>query len=257
MDRQMDRQMDRHRRPLQRRPSREEVANLLAHLPAQADRRAWYPRRDREQSTHPKYMFFHVTRSFLIRSSSMKMDKTTFNELLETQRDHVYSYALYSLRAPEDAEDVTQEAFLRLWRSCPDTDFRGMTAWLMRVVYNLCIDQTRRRKTVRIHFGQPDTEVVDRLMAEPGVRTDPDWAVQVDEQQRTLLDAMATLSPETRNVMLMHYFEGLKFQEIAEVLDKNVSSLKVQVHRARKALRKVLTDAATNPTAEKREIGNG
>jgi len=183
------------------------------------------------------------------------MDTKIFNQLLETHRDRVYSYALYCLRDPEDAEDVTQEAFLRLWRSGPDTESSRLTAWLQRVVHNLCIDQTRRRKTVRSYFGRPDTDAVDRLTARPGVDNDPEQALQLDHKQRLLLDAMATLPPETRSVMMMHYFQGLTLVSIAELLGKKTSTVKVQVHRARQALRRILVESVAGRTAEKRETG--
>ncbi len=179
------------------------------------------------------------------------MDARTYTSLLNEHRDRVFSRALYVLRDREDAEDVTQEAFLRLWRQGEDVDPAKVAGWLGRVVHNLCIDQTRRRKVVRSHFGQPDPDAADLLPAE-GAAADPAWTVRLDQRQRLILDAMATLSAETRSVMMMHYFQGMKLAEIAEALGKTVSALKVQVHRARRSLRTVLEDQeAWEPTARR------
>jgi len=182
------------------------------------------------------------------------MDAITYTKLLREHRDQVFSRALYVLRDREDAEDVTQEAFLRLWRTGDDVDPERLGSWLARVVHNLCIDQTRRRKVVRTHFGQPDVEAAERLPA-AAFGTDPEWRVALDEKQQLLLDAMAVLSAETRSVMMMHYFQGMKLHEIAEALDKTVSALKVQVHRARKSLRTVLESNGDFAPAAKRETG--
>ena len=65
--------------------------------------------------------------------------------------------------------------------------------------------------------------------------------------------ALGTLPAETRSIMLMHYYEGLKLREIADLLDKNVSSLKVRIHRARKSLRAVLGETGQAPAATRRE----
>jgi len=174
------------------------------------------------------------------------MDAPTYTQVLNEHRDRVFSRALYVLRDREDAEDVTQEAFLRLWRSGDDVPGDRAGYWLQRVVHNLCIDQTRRRKVVRARFGQPDAEAVDRLVAPAGGA----WAAGLNETQETLLTAMATLPADTRSVMMMHYYQGMKLREIADCLGKTVAALKVQIHRARKTLRPLLeAEGCGAPTA--------
>jgi len=96
---------------------------------------------------------------------------------------------------------------------------------------------------------------VDRLVAQPGSLGDPEHNLHLSQRQQALLDALETLTPETRSVMIMHYFQDMKLQEIGEALDKSVSALKVQVHRARKSLRLALTTAAEIVPQAKRGIG--
>lgn len=182
------------------------------------------------------------------------MKNEIFQKLLEQHRDRVYSHALYSLRDPDDAADVTQEVFVRLWQQLEEIDEDRTGAWLNRVVHNLCIDQARRRKAQRTHFGTPDTEATDRLVAPRDGLHDPEKALHLDRRQAALLEAMETLTPETRSVMVMHYFQGLKLHEIADQLDKTVSALKVQIHRARKSLRLVLA-APDAPPSARQETG--
>lgn len=183
------------------------------------------------------------------------MDKNTYMKLLETHRDQIYSYGLYCLRHQDDAEDLTQEVFLRLWKQGPDFQLEKAEAWLIRVAHNLVIDQSRRRKSQTTHLGRPDPYALERLVEPQGPGTSPEIDLQKANDRQEILNAMGTLQEETRSVMLMHYFQGLRMQEIAEVLGKKTSTVKVQVHRARKALRLVLEAGTDLPLAAKREIG--
>lgn len=182
------------------------------------------------------------------------MDAALYTNLLAEHRDRVFSRALYVLRDREDAEDVTQEAFLRLWRQGGEVAPDRIAGWLLRVVHNLCIDQTRRRKVVRSRFGQPEHDLTEQLPA-TGPAADPAAGLALDERQQVLLDALATLPAETRSVMMMHYFEGLRLQDIAAALGKTESAVKVQVHRARKSLRAVLETGGEGGLAARRQTG--
>lgn len=171
------------------------------------------------------------------------MKHSTFTDLLGSHRDRVYTQALYSLRDARDAEDVTQEAFLRLWRQGGEVPAERVAPWLAHVTRNLCIDLCRRRAASRRHFGVPDPDALEGLAADTGADEDPRRNLDLDDRQRQLVDALQTLPAETRDVMLMHYFEGRKLADIAATLGKSVSAVKVQVHRARHSLRLALGDA--------------
>jgi RNA polymerase sigma factor (sigma-70 family) len=182
------------------------------------------------------------------------MNHELFTQLLESHRDRVYSHALYVVRDPEDAQDVTQDTFVQLWHKFGGIDPGKAPGWLMRVAHNLCIDLIRRRQSQKNHFGFPDPDALDKLPARD-FGPDPAERLRLDQRQRALLEAMETLPPDTRSVMVMHYFQEMKLQEIAEVLDKTVSALKVQIHRARKSLRLVLTVPCESGLDVKRETG--
>jgi RNA polymerase sigma-70 factor (ECF subfamily) len=180
------------------------------------------------------------------------MQRETFERVLRDHKDRVYSHALYCLRDADDAADVTQETFLRLWRRSPSLDDGRVGAWLLRVTHNLCIDHSRRAAVVRQRLGRPDTDALDAV-PHPGVRPDA-----IADRRDDVLAALDILPAETRSVMLMHYCQGLKLQEIADLLGRNVNSLKVCIHRARKALRPVLDagdggDHATTRSPSARE----
>jgi len=175
-----------------------------------------------------------------------------FKEILRLHRDRVFSYALYYLRDRDDAEDVTQDAFLRLWQKRREVDPQRTEAWLVRVAHNLCIDRTRRLKTVRKRLGNPDQRIVADIPATGGGSA-PDHRLQRDQTRAVLLEAMAGLKEETRSALIMHYFQGLKLDEVADILGKKTSTVKVQLHRARRALRRVLDPGDDMTPAMKRE----
>lgn len=178
------------------------------------------------------------------------MTRESFDMILRDNRNRVYGHALRCLRDAHDAEDVTQETFLRLWRSAPDVPADRMGPWLIRVVHNLCIDHTRRRQTQRTYLGRPDALALEQLADRPAEETVTE---HVGEE---LLDAMQSLSPQTRSIMLMHYQQGLKLREIADLLDANINSVKVRIHRARRTLRDVLAASNHAPMMARQENGS-
>jgi RNA polymerase sigma-70 factor (ECF subfamily) len=170
------------------------------------------------------------------------MDRENFNELLKAQKDRIYSYAYYFLRNPQDAEDVTQEVFLRLWRRCRAPNQQGRVAWMMRVTHNLCIDIKRKQKRHRDRLLNLEQHTLAPFPHHQQGRADPERDLQLNEIQKILLDAMNQLPLGTRSIMLMHYFEGLTLQEIGKILDAKVNTVKVKAHRGRRALRRILAE---------------
>ncbi len=175
------------------------------------------------------------------------LDAGNFQALQKAHADRIYSYAYYLLRNHEDAEDVVQEVFIRLWRRCPAGDDRGRAAWMTRVARNLCIDVQRRRAARR---DRPlDEPLAARLAAARSPAADPELCLQLDQTQRLLLDALARLPETTRDIMLMHYFQGLAYGEISALLGIGESTIKVKVHRARRRLRGLLAAEALEAEA--------
>ena len=121
------------------------------------------------------------------------MERTRFDRILEQQRHRVYGYALRCLRHPEDAEDVAQEAFLRLWRSGPELEDERLVGWLIRVTHNLCVDRSRRAEARRRYLGRPDAEALEELAA----TADPSPGPALEHAD--LLDAVGALPIATRS----------------------------------------------------------
>lgn len=137
-----------------------------------------------------------------------------------------------------DAEDVVQEVFLGLHRSI--AGFRGQatfTSWLYRVTVNRAIDGLRRqarRPAVRMPAGDPRTDA--SVTVGPKQSPDPVASGAGKDRDRLVRQALDTLSPKLRAVVALRYFEGLSYEELAEVLDCSLGTVKSRIFRAHAAL---------------------
>ena len=163
-----------------------------------------------------------------------------FEELVRQYEKRVYAVALRSSGSPEDAADITQEVFLRAWRSIES--FRGdsgFSTWLFRITMNLCVDHARHKN------AQPQTQplVVGEEDAErpiPDTAPTPEEHLENSELGRELAAALDEVSEEHRRIVLLRDVSGLSYTEIAEVLEISEGTVKSRLSRARIALRKVL-----------------
>lgn len=161
------------------------------------------------------------------------MKMTKFNAILKEHKDRVYSYALYLSKNQDDAEDITQEVFVKLYHQLENNQPEKPEAWLMRVTHNHCMDYMRRRSAV--HRRQTDL----KDWTHPGDYTDmesPDATVESKETRERLFSAMDQLPNKTRSILLLHYFQGMKLDEIAGAMELNLNTVKVTLHRGRKML---------------------
>lgn len=146
----------------------------------------------------------------------------------------LYSYAWYSLRVAADAEDVVQEAFVRLWEHRREVEPMQVGAWLMRVTQNLVTDQIRRRGT-RARDEEVDT---DLLPAEQPAPAD-------HHHQRCMKalveECIAALTDPYRTIVIMREIQGLSYQEIADILGISLDHVKTDLFRAKRKLRELVS----------------
>ena len=173
----------------------------------------------------------------------LKKDERAHRELLSKYKRAVYNLAWRMVGNEEDAKDVTQEAFIRAFKSLATFDQgRPFRSWLFRIATNLCIDHLRRRK--------PGVHSLDAMRAvnEDGWRTadiedeapGPDVRHEMAEQRRMLEGLVQTLPPRYRVVILLRHGRELSYNEIAEVLKVPVGTVKARIHRAHNLLRSSL-----------------
>ena len=166
--------------------------------------------------------------------------KALFLKTVRQHKDRVFGYSYYFLRNREDAEDVTQDVFIRLWQHWSNIDQKKLKAWIMQVTHHRCIDFTRKRK--RIHENKQKSEYDPMVSFSHSAMpiNDPDAQLELSETQEQLLNALAGLPDRTKSMMLMHYFQDLKFHTIANILNVNINTVKVTIHRGRKMLKEVI-----------------
>jgi RNA polymerase sigma-70 factor (ECF subfamily) len=173
------------------------------------------------------------------------MKKFTFKRLVRKYRNRVYSNAFYFLGNQQDAEDVTQDVFVRLWEHMERIDLEKTATWLMRVTHNLCIDLIRKRQISSKALNT--IEGIESAYAGGGstVFRNPGVQLELSNLQKSLLDAMDALPSRTRSMLLLHYFEGMKYEAIGGLLGLKAGAVKTAVHRGRRLLRDTLLEKYT------------
>ena len=167
---------------------------------------------------------------------------SAFEELVTRYEKRVYAIALRSSGSPEDAADITQEVFLRAWRSMKD--FRGdsgFATWLFRITMNQCVDYARHKQslppTQPLVQGEEDEE---RELPIPDTAPTPEEHLENSELGRELAAALDEVSDEHRRIVLLRDVSGMSYTEIAEILEVSEGTVKSRLSRARIALRKIL-----------------
>lgn len=161
-----------------------------------------------------------------------------FRKLAEEYGDRVYTFALYSLQRPEEAEDVTQEVLVKLWRHRENIDPERMTPWIMRVTRNAVLDVVRRRRSRSAVIADGvELEVAANYVAAPA---NTESVVEEREFRDALESALATLEEPYRSIVVMREIQEMKYAEIVDAVDMPLNTVKVYLHRGRKMLREAL-----------------
>lgn len=178
-------------------------------------------------------------------------DPGCLGAFFEAWGDRLYGLALRLLREPAAAEDVVQEAFLRLMAGAERIEGRSRLAtWLYRVVYNACIDRLREQKRLVPVPEEADEAAVPMPSVLVDFRLSPEEMLRDAETREALEQAIASLSPNLRAAFLLRDVEGLSTAEAAEALGVTEVNLKVRLHRARLSLRERLSAfVASHPAA--------
>jgi RNA polymerase sigma-70 factor (ECF subfamily) len=159
-------------------------------------------------------------------------DVDAYRTLVERHIDHAYAIAMRILKNPADAEDVTQDAFVKAWmnRRRWDAGRAKFSTWLYRVIVNRCIDKQRLVKTEWLEdVAEPAADIAD--------------AVTVIHRQRVygrLEDALHRLPTQQRVALVLSYYEDMSNIEVADVMGTTVGAVESLLKRGRKRLRELL-----------------
>ncbi len=172
-------------------------------------------------------------------------DDAAFDRLVEHCSSRVYNLAFRLVGNADDAQDLAQEAFLRVYHALPR--FKGeaaFTTWLYRIVVNVCQDELKRRPRRPAPFSTLDGEdegpsFSDRLTSGDTAEE----AVLQRERTQMLQQSIARLPEAFRLVLVLYDVQGFSYLEIADILKMNVGTVKSRLNRARNLLRERLAPA--------------
>lgn len=171
-------------------------------------------------------------------------DSEAFGELVTLYENKILNYCYRMLGNWTDAEDATQEVFVKLYRFIGS--FTGQSAfstWLYKIASNVCLDYLRKNKkhtsdTVSLHQQNAEGEEFLLNIEDKGLT--PYESAQMSEAQRALALALEQLSEDQRKVVVLRDVEGLSYEEIGEVMGIAEGTVKSRINRARLALKKLL-----------------
>ncbi len=170
-------------------------------------------------------------------------DFEAFNELVRRYRKRVYEIAYNFTHNPDDALDLTQEIFLRAFKSLGTFKHKSsFYTWLYSISRNYCIDYTRRKKRyheMEINENLPHKSE-DYLYSGSRVPS-PDDKVEREELRRKIEEAIDSLPDMQRQVFILRYYEGLPLKEIAKVLNRSIGTVKANLFHATRKLREMLS----------------
>jgi len=168
--------------------------------------------------------------------ASIEGDGKAFETLYVRYMEAIYRYIFFRVGDEVQAEDLTEETFLRAWEALPKYQHRKypFSSWLYRIAHNLVIDHYRRKKPVPISNG------LMRTHSNPAET--PDYMVDRKHETLLLVKAVQKLNELEKEIVLLRFVEGLSHKEIAAMVGKSPSSCRVILHRALKALRSILVE---------------
>lgn len=171
-------------------------------------------------------------------------DEGAFEQLLLAHQKSVYNLCLRMAGNPDDALDLSQEVFIRAWRALGQYQFdAAFSTWLFRLTSNVCIDFLRRQKRQQhMSLTVTDDDEPGEEFTVPDPAPGPEEQAVHNERRQAVARAMAALPEDYRAVMQLRAVEELSYEQIAEILDIKVGTVKSRLARARTQLRKILKD---------------
>ena len=179
---------------------------------------------------------------------SMGGDLDSFNQLVLRWERPIYALAYRVIGREEDARDVAQETFLRAFRALKG--FKGQakfSSWLYRITLNLCRDWMRRERRTPVSQAPEGVDIIE-MAGEATPSESIEDLVSRHELGRAVGKAMALLPEEQRTAIILKEYHGLTFQEIADLLDCPLSTVKTRLYQGLSVLRKHLHEAGVEST---------
>jgi RNA polymerase sigma-70 factor (ECF subfamily) len=168
-------------------------------------------------------------------------DTQSLGVLVARWEEPLFRFVRHLLPRSEDARDVCQETFLRvLKKSDRFRDGSRFSTWMYQIALNLCRDDRRRRRRWSRILAEPAGDRAERVLASVAAVDDPSLPIALDERSDAVRAALAALPREQREVVVLKEYGGLKFREIASILDCPESTVKSRMYYGLNGMRQLL-----------------
>jgi RNA polymerase sigma-70 factor (ECF subfamily) len=168
-------------------------------------------------------------------------DQAAFEAIVQRYERQIYSFIYRMMGNADDAYDLTQDCFVRAYRSLGSTSADlNVSAWLHRIASNACLDVLRRRK--RIRWLPWDTARHEQLL-ESSQADDPERSSIAHETSSLVQETLARMTPRNRAALIMREYEGMSCEEIGEILGLSRSAVKSVLFRGREEFRKLYPES--------------
>ena len=176
---------------------------------------------------------------------AQKGDVESFEEILYRYQSIIYNISYRFAGSSEDAEDMTQEVFIKIFRNINSFQFKSkLSTWIYRVTTNTCLDIVKRKKDNMTAFSLDDTledgegKLLSSEIADS--RPTPDKQAEQHEIKNAVNKAISQLPEDYRAVVILRDIHGLPYDDIAEIVDCSVGTVKSRISRGRRKLREIL-----------------
>lgn len=171
-----------------------------------------------------------------------KGDQAAYSDIVQYYQDRIYQHCYRMLGNRHEAEDIAQEAFIRAYINIDSFDERrNFSTWLYRIATNLTIDRLRKRKPdYYLDAEISGTEGLTMYSQLSSSNPLPVEEVESLELNRYIHQKISELPPKYRSIIVLRYLEEFSLQEISEILNIPIGTVKTRIHRGREALRKKL-----------------
>jgi RNA polymerase sigma factor (sigma-70 family) len=181
--------------------------------------------------------------------SILNGDANAFTVLVDRYKDLVFTLALRMMKHREEAEEVAQDTFIKVYKSL--NKFKGdskFSTWIYRVAYNTCLDRLKKNKrqqyTVEINeYTEHQIKTLDNALDK----------IEAKEREQAMQDCLALLPSEDSFLLTLYYFEELSLEEIGKIVDLKPNNVKVKLFRSRKKLATILRKKLDNEIIESYE----
>jgi len=165
-----------------------------------------------------------------------KKDSESFGQLYDLYVEKIYRFIYYKVGNKEEAEDITSEVFLKVWNHIinEDKEIKSFSGLLYRVARNAVID-LYRSKTREFEHLDPEMEI-------PDVKNNWFEQLNIKSDMEQVLQALEKLKHEYKEAVTLRYIEGLTIDEVAQIMEKNNTAVRVMIHRAIKKIQKILEE---------------